>query len=176
ASSSASAAPMPLAAPVTTATASRSGNVIAQFLSIGFASLAHPALIRTEGERAAGSRECREPFPAPSAASGDQRVSDCADRRPTARGRPLGGLALSGGMRHAADQPEQAAIELCLAERLPEHGCVGEALIDLPVPTRDEGERHALGLEPLRDRVDGLALRKSDIEQRRVAPEPVEQP
>src|SRR5262249_55052921 len=50
------------------------------------------------------------------------------------------------------------------------------ARIDLAVPTRDEGERHAPGLEPLRDRVDGLALRKPDIEQRRVAPEPLEQP
>src|SRR6266516_3158188 len=72
-------------------------------------------------------------------------------------------------LKHAIDQHAQATIEFRLPERFSKDWRIPVTLPQPPIPSRDEGEWDALGIEPLGDGVCCFAMFQLDVEQRRIA-------
>jgi hypothetical protein len=72
-------------------------------------------------------------------------------------------------LKHAIDQHPQALIEFRLPERFSEDWRIPVTFTQASFPSRDEGERDALGIEPLGYRVYRFAVFQRNVEQRRIA-------
>jgi hypothetical protein len=72
-------------------------------------------------------------------------------------------------LKHSIDQRPQAPIEFRLPERFSQDWRIPVRLPQASIPSRDEGEWDAPGIEPLGNGVYCFAMFQLDVKQRRIA-------